>query len=82
MAIKEKNDGSDEREFLHDMATPLGTAMLLTDSILEDFQGRDGNDPDDLMRLKEIFQSLEKLNVMLSKRREVLIARGVPSARS
>jgi hypothetical protein len=74
-------DGTDERTFLHDLATPLGTAMLLADSILEDVRTRPSVDPDDLMRLENIFQSLEKLDCLIRDRRQDLISRGVPSAR-
>ena len=82
MTDTNNNDGSDERTFLHDLATPLGTAILLADSILEDFQSRQGVDPDDLMRVAEIYKSLEKLSAYIKSRRETLIARGVPSART
>jgi len=75
-------DGSNEREFLHDLATPLGTAMFLTDSTLEDFQARPDAEPDDIMRLGEIFQALEQIKMLMSERREILVKRGVPSART
>lgn len=78
----DKKDGSDEREFLHALATPLGTAMLLADSILEEVQERKDVEPDDVMRLSEIYQALEKLNILLVERKELLIKRGVPSART
>lgn len=80
--ITDKNNGSDEREFLHNIATPLGAAVLLCDSALEDMQNRTDVDPDDLLRLSGISQALEKLSHLLKERRKVLIARGVPSARS
>lgn len=75
-------DGIEERAFLHDLATPLGTAMLLADSILEDVKARSNVDPDDLFRLENIFQSLEKLDCLIKDRRQTLITRGVPSAKS
>jgi hypothetical protein len=75
-------DGSDERTFLHDLASPLGTAMFLTDSVLDGVQSRPGVDPDELMQLGQIFEALEKMKKMLQDRREILIKRGVPSART
>jgi hypothetical protein len=81
MNIDHKNENS-ERKFLHDFATPLATALLLMDLILEDVQNRSSSDPDDLMRLKEIYQALENLNNMLQGRRTILIAQEVPSAKS
>ncbi|MGE3974106.1 MAG: hypothetical protein AB7F59_06225 [Bdellovibrionales bacterium] len=78
----DKNDGSDERQFLHDMATPLGTAMLLTDSYIEDVKARPNVISEEVNQLTEIYAALEKLNKLLMMRREVLIKRGVPSART
>ena len=78
----DRKDGSDEREFLHDIATPLGTAMLLADSLLEEIQERKEADPDDVMRLGEIYKALNHLQELLVGRREILIKRGVPSART
>jgi hypothetical protein len=76
-----QTNGSDEREFLHDIASPIGTAILLGDSLLEDFQNRSTTDPDDLTRLVGIFQSLEKIQGLLEERRATLVNRGVPSGR-
>lgn len=78
----EQGNGNDEREFLHDLSTPIGTALLLTDSLLDDVQNRANVDPDDLMRLSEIYNALEKITNSLKNRREVLVLRGVPSARA
>jgi hypothetical protein len=82
MAANHSSDGSDERGFLHDLATPLGAAIFLTDSVLEDLRSRVGTDPDDVLRLAGISQALERVNILLRERRELLIKRGVPSARS
>lgn len=73
---------NDERKFLHDLATPLGAAILLTDSMLDDVQNRPGTDPDDLMRLGEIYKALDKINTQLKQRRQILISRGTSNAGS
>ncbi len=62
-----------ERKFLHDLATPLGTAMLLTDIILEDIQTRADIDPEDVMKLGDIYKALEKIKSLIYERREILI---------
>ncbi len=73
---------NDERKFLHELSTPLGAALLFMDSVLEDIQNRSSTDPDDLMRLTEINKALNKINTLLTERRETLIKRGIPSGRS
>ena len=75
-------NGSDEREFLHDIAGPLGTAIFVLDGLLDDVQSRPGANSDDIVQLTEIYTALEKLKTYLQERREILIKRGVPSARA
>lgn len=76
------DNGSDEREFLHDLATPISTALFLADCVLDRLQSRSDVDQEDRAELTKIYEALEKVTQLLEKRREVLIARGVPSARS
>lgn len=78
--MKSEN-GSDEREFLHDLASPIGTSIFLIDAVLEAMQTRN-SDPDDLLRLADAYQELQKVKKLLQGRREILIKRGVPSART
>ena len=82
MADNKSEICNDERAFLHDLGTPLGSATLLTDSLLEDFRLRAGSDPDDLMRLTSLCQALQQITELIKIRRNVLISRGVPSARN
>ena len=76
------NNGIDEREFLHDLATPIGTALFLADCMMDRLQSRLDVDPEEKTELTKIYEALEKITKMLYQRREILIARGVPSARS
>jgi hypothetical protein len=73
-------NGSDERQFLHDMASPLGTVIFVADSLLEIMQSGPNADPEAIFQIKEMCEALEKLKNILSDRREVLIKRGIPSA--
>lgn len=75
-------DGSDERAFLHDLASPIGAALFLADMILDGMQSRPGVDQDELQQVLKLHQSLERVKKCLAERREILIQRGVPSARS
>ena len=72
----------DEREFLHDLATPIGTALFLVDCMMDRMQSRADVCEDERVELTKIYEALRKITKMLHNRREVLISRGVPSARS
>lgn len=65
----------DERSFLHDLASPLGTAILLADALLENMQSK-GTDPDEVMQMGQIYEALELLKSLISKRKDVLIKKG------
>jgi hypothetical protein len=68
-------DDFDERRFLHDLANPLGTVILLAESLLDQTQNRADIDPDNVVQLSQICQALEKLSGLLSERRDLLIKR-------
>ena len=75
---------SDEREFLHDLASPLGTAIFLTDVVLERIQNKvevpSEAVKEEIQRIGQIYESLNKISKMLQERREILIKRGVSGA--
>lgn len=71
---------SDERKFLHDIASPLGTAMFLMDVLLDSLRDRAAVNPDELEQATQVCQALEKARQMLKDRRQALIDRGVPSS--
>ncbi len=75
-------NGSDERKFLHDLASPVGAALFLVDIVIDGLQSRPDIDSKELRRTGEVYQSLEKVKLMLHERREILIKRGVPSAKT
>lgn len=80
-SVMSEGDGSDERQFLHDLASPLGTALFVADALLESLQGKTGRSAGDLLQAGEIYQALMQLKKLLEERRQILIKRGVPSAR-
>jgi len=61
---------TDENKFLHDLASPLGTAMLLLDSMLESMESRPTSDRNDLEQLRVICRSMENLKKLLEERRQ------------
>lgn len=73
---------SDEQKFLHDIASPLGTAMLIMDMLLSDVQNRSDVAPDKLLQMGQIYGALEKVKKILEDRREAVRGKGDPNART
>lgn len=67
---------NDERDFLHNLATPLATAYMAIDVALEMMRARKDADKEELEQLTSAFEALEKLNSMVIHRREILIKPG------
>ena len=44
---------SNERKFLHDIASPLGAAIFLLDMTVEDMVKRTGANPEELNQIKQ-----------------------------
>ena len=64
------NDEESERKFLHDLASPLATAIFLVDMAQEDL----ATNPAEIAEsMKKIAASLEKTKVLLHARRTYLI---------
>ena len=63
----------EERKFIHDLATPLSAAIFRTDLLLESFQEKISADPEEMVQLCAIFESLEKIRKIINERREILI---------
>lgn len=68
--VQKKNP---ERQFLHDLASPLGTAMLLTEIIKEDIQKGIQNVAEGVENLESIYKALEKIKFLIHERREILM---------
>ena len=62
---------SPERQFLHDIATPLGTAMFLLDILQEKMSARGPGD-EDLEHLNGAIEALQKLKQHIVQRRQAL----------
>jgi hypothetical protein len=69
--------GNEEDKFLHNLATPLGTALLILDAFIEEVEARKASEaPEDAKRLKDIYQALERMSVLLRERKEYLVLKG------
>lgn len=73
---------TNERKFLHDLGSPLGTAIFIAEALLDDLQVRAGTNPDDLMQLKELYSALDRVRKIIEARREVLIHQSVPRSKA
>ena len=51
---------TNERKFLHDIASPIGTALFLLDMTVEDMAKRPGVDAGELDQVKQAYQSLKQ----------------------
>lgn len=75
-----KNDQIDvmtreERAFLHEIASPLGSAVLMLDIVIESARSRPESEKT-LKELKMTQKALERMKELLQSRREILIQRG------
>ena len=62
----------EERAFLHDIATPIGTSALIVDLLTERMKEL-GNRDEELAQLDILQKSLERLTVLIRDRRQVVI---------
>jgi hypothetical protein len=69
-------ESREERKFLHDIASPLGTAIFLVDAFLEDLTSKPNPDADGMAQVSAIYQALQSIQKLLQERRETLIRNG------
>jgi hypothetical protein len=61
-----------EAEFLHTMATPLATAIIIVDSIQENLKSKSGSEADENKQLVDLMSTLEQIRSLIRNRRELL----------
>jgi hypothetical protein len=64
---------NNERVFLHDIASPLGAAMFIMDSVIDDLKDRPIPDEEAIQQLVQVQQALEKLKLILQNRKQTLV---------
>lgn len=62
-----------EKDFIHDLSTPLGTAILVLDSLLEGMKENPSIELQDVERLKTVYSMLDRLKNLVHSRRETLM---------
>ncbi len=72
---------NDERKFLHDLANPLAIAMFAMETFLECRGDPEPSSDEGSLLIKQVSEALEQMRLKLQLRRELLIERGVPSAK-
>src|SRR5689334_13956231 len=72
-------DSNNERSFIHEIANPLGTALILSETLLEDLESHSDLDPDEKARIAKLNLVLEQLKILIQKRRADLINRELKS---
>ncbi len=61
---------SPEAEFLHTMATPLATAIIIVDSIQENLITKLNSEAEEVKLLKDLMAMLEQIRTLLRDRRD------------
>jgi signal transduction histidine kinase len=67
---------SDQRKFIHDLATPLTTLIFIADGLLTRAQDEPDTDDRTLKDLERLNEVLSHMKDILSDRRELLIRNG------
>jgi len=62
-----------ERKFLHDLSSPLATALFLADVLAENLPAGSTLSTEDAQQLKTLLAELERVKTLIQKRRETLI---------
>ncbi len=63
-----------ERKFLHDIASPLGTALFLQDLIVETLEERQGVNQRELTQARQLLEVLRQMKGMVEARRSEVTA--------
>lgn len=73
---------TEERKFLHDIASPVGTAIFVLDMALESMRSGSDTNAEELAQIQQVFDLLDKIKKTIEQRRQTLIMQGVPSSKS
>lgn len=66
----------EERVFLHDIATPVGTVTFLVDAVLDMLKEHNDRSAEEIEQLELAQKALEQMSDLMRKRRSILIERG------
>ncbi len=68
--------GTDERKFIHDLATPLSAASLTLEAVIEELKSPECKNLELVQYLSDALKSIEKIKTLLEERRTFLIKNG------
>jgi hypothetical protein len=63
-----------ERKFLHDISSPLGTALFVLDACLEERRGTPAEQSEEFRSLEQAYAALDKVRQLVAARRDTLVA--------
>jgi FtsZ-binding cell division protein ZapB len=66
---------NEERRFLHDIASPLGTVFFLVDAAIESLKEKLNGETDEVTQLQDAYAALQQVKQMIQSRRQILIER-------
>jgi hypothetical protein len=66
---------NDEGKFLHDLSTPLGTLLLLTESMVSEAKNQANPDFKQVTKLESIMVHLNRMQTLMHERKEYLVHR-------
>ena len=64
---------NDERKFLHDIASPLATAIFLLDAVMDSHQERPDASEREITHTKQLIALMDRIKKMIEERRATLI---------
>lgn len=68
---------NDERPFLHELSNPLTTVIMIVDTLLLRLSKSPDADEHVKMQLKKTMDLLDEVRLLLKRRRETLVHRGL-----
>jgi hypothetical protein len=80
LSHQKKTADTNERKFIHDIASPIATALFLADSLQESMLQGAAPCASALEHVRLIYNTLDEIRIILALRREELIKQGVSSA--
>ncbi len=71
-----KKHHEEEKTFLHDISSPLGTAKLLLEILMDNLNKTNSLDPENQQKINNSYESICKVCAIIKDRKDVLLARG------
>ena len=62
-----------EGKFIHDISTPVGTLLLVIESMLDDAQNQPTPDAKQISKLESAMKNLNKIRALIDERKKNLV---------